>query len=145
MRVFFKAILAGYAGDGSGVKKEKSPDGYKTLIYEEGKFRVADRYCVTPHSDKSAGTTTIFFEGQPIWWMSYGGEYHKSEIPLLKEALSKAYHEQTFCGGRGPETFGDLYFNRFRGNFESFSGTEVINSPRGNVLGYHHYLGMSLI
>lgn len=165
--IFFKAMLAGYAGDGGGVKKEKTPDGYKTLTYEEGKFCVVDCYCVTPHSNRSAGTTTIFYEGQAIWWMSYGGWYEERAIPTLKKALVKAYRHGRFIGGRGVhwtkgfsfenDGLSYLYDNRpdkkrrfFHGQFEGeeyiwqhIKGHGYFRQPK--IVGYHKYFGMSLI
>ena len=151
MKIFFKAMLAGYAGDGSGVKKEKTPDGYRTLTWppegDSDGFVVVDRYCVTPQSAMSAGTTTIFFRGEPIWWMSYGGEYSPLAITTLKMALAEAYKDGDFCGGRGhAHRFPCFeYRNDHYGNFVSFNGRETVRDPRGNELGYHRYFGMSLI
>lgn len=156
IKVFFKAMLAGYAGDNSGVKKEKSPDGYTTLTWpptgDHKGFVVVDRYCVTPHSDKSTGTTTIFFEGQPVWWMTYGGEYKKSTIPFLKEALKETYRQSKFLGGRGPSRFQKdnlVYVNRrgFDGTrFALFEGREeIVEIPSLNSVGFHKYFGMLLI
>lgn len=167
--VFFKAMLAGYAGDGSGVNKEKTPDGYRTLTYKEGEFMVVDRYCVTPHSKRSAGTTTIFYEDRAIWWMSYGGWYNDEVIPFLKESLAVAYRRRSFNGGRGPNNRHDkgrrkkVYYvnhvNRvsqhtvkclWSSGFEGFCGREEIadysrSVTEPTVLGVHRYFGMSLI
>lgn len=57
---FFKAMLQGYA---AGAQKTRVPDmpGYKEIRFQEGDFLLVDRYCVTPNSEKSAGTTTIWF------------------------------------------------------------------------------------
>jgi len=155
-RVFFKALLAGYAGDGSGVKKEKPPDGYRTMTWpptgDHGGFKVVDRFCVTPTSNRSAGTTTIFFEDQPIWWMSYGGYYDDSAIPFLKTALADAYGRQEFRGGRGPIRFQNgnfVYVNRqgFDGtSFACFEGREeIFEASSERLLGFHKYFGMLLI
>jgi hypothetical protein len=166
-KAFFEALLAGYAGDGSGVKKEKTPDGYNTLVWEKGPFRVVDRYCVTKTSNKSAGTTTIFFECQPIWWMSYGGWYEEKAIPTLRKALAEAYRLRRFIGGRGvTHTHGFAskndgrmykYTNHpdkkrrfFHGQFEGVEyiwqhvkGRGYFRQPK--LVGCHRYFGTALI
>ena len=107
-KAFFEAMLDGYAGgDNRKSAKVKGEDGYTTITYtsKDGECKVVDRYCTTPLSDKSCGTTTIFYENGsvwvPVWWMSYGGRYPKRVIPFLKESLKWAYEMRDFCGGRG--------------------------------------------
>lgn len=151
-QAFFKAMLDGYAG-GKNRKsfKTKTPDGYTVIIFEDGEFMVEDRYCTTPHSDKSTGTTTIFFRNVAVWWMSYGGHYPKKVIPFLKEALKQAYEKGEFYGGRGPGVSmgnGMLYTNNLAyGNFKKFRGVETIHksSRIGKLLGFHEYFGMSML
>lgn len=164
--VFFKAMLDGYAGDKKMSTNTISPDGYKTIEFIDGEFRVVDRYCITPLSDYSAGTTTIFFKGSdeswvPVWWMSYGGVYPKGAIQFLKMALQKAYVTEQFCGGRGLENFQSKisvdgfqvtleYRNVFEGNFVDFEGVEeILQIPlpgyEPEKIGYHEYSGMSLL
>lgn len=151
--VFFAANLDGYVGNGERSIVTKTPDGYTTIEFEEGDYRVVDRYCTTPQSDKSAGTTTIFHKDIPIWWMCYGGSYPPEVIPFLKAALKEAYQRKQFQGGRGPTTFsgeeGLIYFNtkETTANFQRFEGEERIHR-RGSsswCLGTHKYWGMSLI
>jgi len=156
-QVFFKAMLDGYAGnEGQKSQKTKTPDGYVNIEYVDGDYRVLDRYCVTPYSCSSTGTTTIFFLGNPVWWMSYGGRYEDEVIPFLKEVLAVAYKNGDFCGGRGPKdwTKGDLQYQN-EGNpiddntFEMFEGAEVIikksEKVTETVMGGHRYWGMALI
>lgn len=160
--IFFKAMLAGYASDAGNIEKEETLDGYKTLTFEEGEWKVVDRYCVTPFSDSSVGTTTIFYQGKAVWWMAYGGSYPKSVIPFLKESLRQTYQQSVFIGGRGPDRFVDsdenprfIYLNETKGlvtlndqSFESFQGKETvieISSSSSRCIGWHKYWGMSLI
>lgn len=159
-KVFFLAMLDGYAG-GENKKsiKTTSPDGYKTIEFPHGDFRVVDRYCVTPLSDFSAGSTTIFCHGGsdtwiPIWYMSYSGHYPRTAIPFLKEALLEAYRKKAFHGGRGPEFFLPeregkfLYTNVvLRGDFYCFVGREQVSRLKvhGEVIGYHQYQGVAMI
>ena len=149
---FFQAMLAGYAGDGKGVVREVTPDGHKTLTWENEEFRIVDRYCVAEDCRSSAGTTTIFFNGMPIWWMAYAGQYTKSAIPFLKKALAHAYTKGEFHGGRGPIRFqdGSMTYRNHQGNsgfsFGSFDGFEqIIAEDAVEALGYHKYFGMLLI
>lgn len=155
--VFFRAMFEGYVGvDGQkSIKSEK--DACKYIQYTEGNFRVMDQYCVTPQSDFSAGTTTIFFQESPVWWMSYGGQYPPEVIPFLKRALAKAYSRWEFYGGRGPERYIEeslTYENHSRqgveldsigSSFDGFQGHEEIGITGGATLGFHHYFGMALI
>jgi len=154
--VFFRAMLAGYAGNGNGkndkIVKTKSSNGNEvTIIFNEGDFMVIDRYYVTPGFNTLAGMTLIFFKGNPIWWMSYGGEYPKEVIPFLKLVLAEEYRIGSFRGGRGPIEWADKkyrYRNRPTGNtcFDSFFGREEITIASSNgLIGFHDYQGASMI
>jgi hypothetical protein len=153
---FFEAMMDGYAGGKEVSTKTKDSDGYKTITWEKGDYKVVDRYCITPLSDFSAGTTTIFYrhEGQwiPVWWMSYSGRYPKELIAFLKECLIKNYTQGIFLGGRGPayvkvEPEGRVmqYSNDASGNFSWFQGEESIKSQSYSLYGYHKYFGMALV
>jgi hypothetical protein len=158
-QAFFAALLAGYANDGivpvAGLVKTKTPDGYKTIEFTTGDYKVVDRYCTTPHSSYSAGTTTISWKDAPVWWMSYGGYYDKeATIIFLKRVLRSTYELRVFMGGRGPENCTDVsadmtYSNNVDPNFhdfERFQGWEEIRDElTGRCLGYHEYMGMSLV
>lgn len=164
-KVFFKAMLAGYFGDGSDTTKTKTADGETIITYVsiDGDFRVVDRYYTRPDSDCSAGTTTIFYQNLPTWWMSYSGEYPADIIPFLKEAVGSNYQKGIFNLGRGPSEYrnGDLHYHCRSNNpgtnntFDCFSGQEVvvrfeINKETGlrtivKGLGFHRFIGMSLI
>jgi hypothetical protein len=147
--VFFEALLEGYAGKTKSIKKITSPNGYKTLTFSKGDFTVLDMYCVTPYSDCSCGTTTIFYKDKPVWWMSYGGEYPKKVILFLKKVLRQSYEVGEFngCRGRKNVCFGSyLYMNHFVGDFSFFQGEEkIFEEKKGEHLGHHRYFGMSLI
>ncbi len=156
LKVFFKALLAGYAGDGSGVKKEKFPDGRRIHTWEEGFFKVVDEWRVFPNSDWSMGNTTIFFKGNAVWGMSYGGCYPEAVIPFLKKALAEAYKDENFNCGRGPIVYaGDIdgvslvYLNTNNpacNNFLLFSGEEkILKGCDSTILGFHKFFGMTLI
>lgn len=144
---FFDAIRAGYAGDGTGVKKT-SRGGWNTMSWEsEDGFKVVDRYLIPEGNDNSAGTTTIFYGGRPVWIMNYAGHYPERAIPLLKKALSTTYGKKEFVGGRGPKELADgdmKYENQHEGDFNAFSGREAIRDKAGEV-GFHRYFGMSFV
>ncbi len=144
---FFAAMMQGWA---AGTKAVPVPDmpGHKQIVYEDGKFRVIDRFGVS-NSGRSAGTTTIWFSDEPIWFMSYGGFYRKEDIPFLKRALMQDYGEWNFHGGRGPDSIREgvlHYINHVDvgSRFSRFQGKEVIYDGNETV-GYHNYLGMTLI
>ncbi|MEK9174669.1 MAG: hypothetical protein AAB725_01735, partial [Patescibacteria group bacterium] len=125
--------------------------GYKVMTFEKEKFVLVDSYCKSGeflHS-KSAGTTTIWHDNVPVWWMSYGGYYEKSAIPFLKQSLLLAYGIHEFVGGRGMLFHSDgsmIYINHPEINeFSFFRGREEVIDLSAGSLGEHVYWGMSLI
>lgn len=145
---FFKAMVEGYAAGGQKIKIADMPN-YKAIPFRDGDFYLLDRYCVTPHGPKSAGTTTIWFQDAPVWLMNYGGYYEERAIKFLKTALRKAYEARQFFGGRGPLVFSEgslVYVNQPRFNdFLKFEGREeVFDLDTRSSLGWHEYWGMTL-
>lgn len=146
---FFKAMVEGWAIGGQKIKIADMP-GYKAIPFRDGDFYLLDRYCVTPNSPKSAGTTAIWFQDVPVWLMNYGGFYEESAIAFLKCALRKTYDAHQFIGGRGPLVYTEgslLYVNQPRLNdFTKFEGREeVFNAENETLLGFHEYWGISLL
>lgn len=148
---FFKAMIEGYAAGGQKIEIVGMP-GYKAIPFCEGDFYLLDYYCVTPWSPKSAGTTTIWFQGIPVWTMSYGGAYEERAIAFLKRMLRMTYEAHQFIGGRGLRRYSDgslFYMNNPQPNdFAEFRGREEIFSMKGEgivSLGFHEYWGMSLV
>ncbi len=146
--VFLRAMATGWTEDGNERIIPDLPTA-KGIPFTLGDFQVLDYYFVSPGSDKSAGTTTIWYKGVPVWVMNYGGEYAKDAIPFLKSCLNRAYvDEYRFYGGRGPafvrgERF--TYVNQIeRGNFIDFVGEERIFDLSEVCFGYHWYRGMTL-
>lgn len=166
--VFFAAMLDGYAG-GENRKSVKTlfHNGYTKKVAfcdpeNHNGYVVIDEWHTNPDSDRSAGTTLITFLGDPVWWMSYDGEYLEGAIEFLKRALKKAYERKLFLGGRGLAsvlserfslnglTFKLGYKNVWDGDFQSFSGTEkIFQHPLAGYdpepIGYHRYCGQALI
>lgn len=145
---FLDAMRNGYAAN---VEKFAIPHmKHKGISYKskDGKLYLIDAYCVNKETDYSAGTTTIFEQGQPVWWMSYVGYYQPDTTQYLKEALKFAYDRNLFFGGRGPDEFnisGYKYKNRSDYNsFDFFSGTETLSDINGNMVGFHRYYGTVL-
>lgn len=145
---FFKAMIRGWAAGVQKIKIAEMP-GYKAIPFQEGEFRLLDCYCVNPHSQMSAGTTTIWFQGVPVWVMNYGGYYEERAILFLKRALLETYEAQRFVGGRGPIMYSEgplVYVNTPRLNgFVGFEGHEKVFDLAGVQLGYHTYSGMGLV
>ncbi|MBI5126751.1 MAG: hypothetical protein HZA80_03245 [Candidatus Taylorbacteria bacterium] len=146
--VFFEAMASGWAQDVQLTTISGFP-GSKAISFALGEFRLIDCYMVTPHSEKSAGVTTIWHLDQPVWIMHYGGWYAKLAIPFLKACLHRAYvEERHFYGGRGPDFVRDerfVYVNRIeRNDFGDFAGEERIFDLSEQCFGYHWYRGMSL-
>ena len=148
---FFEAMVNGYISGGDEIKISEIPE-YRAIPFKKGKFYLLDNYLITPYSDKSAGTTTIWYDDKPVWVMHYGGYYKESAISLLKKALAKTYKSSQFFGGRGPLSLSEsknslIYINYPKINdFEKFEGREVIFDTKKNIcLGYHEYWGMSLL
>jgi hypothetical protein len=145
---FLDAMRNGYAAD---VEKFGIPHmNHKGISYKskDGKLYLIDAYCINKKTGHSAGTTTIFEQGQPVWWMSYVGCYQSGTTQYLKEALKFAYDRNLFYGGRGPHEFnisGYTYRNRLDyDSFDFFSGAESLFDINGNMVGIHHYHGTVL-
>lgn len=148
---FFEAMAQGWAAGAKAAEiPGTTPAGYKAIHFRRGNLWLLDYYCAAPVSDKSVGSTVIWYKDAPVWQMNYGGAYPKAVIPLLKQFLLSAYREQIFVGGRGPllqvrERF--IYHNKPQpDDFSYFAGKEEIwDSPTGLCLGWHDYWGMSLL
>ncbi|MFA5961167.1 MAG: DUF5680 domain-containing protein [Parcubacteria group bacterium] len=144
---FFKAMINGWAGNAEKITLPQMP-GYKVISFSEEDLYLTDCYCVTPDSTSSVGTTTIYYEDNPIWIMQYGGYYRKEAIGFLKEVLLSSYENRDFIGGRGPyqQKNHDLIYtnNPSTNRFHDFKGEENIHNQTYNIkMGYHHYWGMS--
>ncbi|MFA6446437.1 MAG: DUF5680 domain-containing protein [Candidatus Paceibacterota bacterium] len=145
---FFSAMKAGWAQNVQKIKIQELP-GSKAIPFVLGDFRVLDTYFVTPLSDRSAGSTTIWHEDKPVWIMHYGGRYAEIAVPFLKSCLHRAYRYEQFYGGRGPFFVRDerfTYVNKIeRNDFGDFAGEERVFDLNEQCLGHHWYRGMSLL
>ncbi|MEX2008131.1 MAG: DUF5680 domain-containing protein [Candidatus Spechtbacterales bacterium] len=144
---FFLAMAKGWAAGRGGGGILGFP-GYEAYVHGDDRFRLIDRWCVG-EDGRSAGDTTIWYDGTPVWVMHYGGWYDKKALPFLKKVLLLAYEERSFTGCRGPGRLdlGDYsYQNAWEGSgFTSFKGEEKIERPGLAQCGRHTYRGMALI
>lgn len=154
---FIKAMLAGYISDSADKKviRISSRNGAEQMFtYEDEEMKVVDHRLIAQTSRFFVGTTTVFIDDVPIWWMSFGGRYPKEITDFLKRALKAQYESGSFRGGRGSIRYSDnefTYSNTLDGiensdlSLENFSGREEITDKDGNVLGFLNYSGMSLL
>ncbi|MEK7505228.1 MAG: hypothetical protein AAB589_03025 [Patescibacteria group bacterium] len=150
IKVFRKALLAGYASQESGGSNRmviNELPGSKITKYEDKELGlvVVDHWYTTSHSDFSFGTATVSDEKGVIWMLQYRGWYTQPAIPFLKEALAHCDGVSRFSG-RGPIYFtkGKLqYFNliTFDDGDRQFSGREEVRSE-GHSWGWHEYNAM---
>jgi hypothetical protein len=148
---FFAAMQNGYAKGAVEKTTIQELPCSKVITYRHGIYVVRDVYQVTTNSDASFGTTVISVEDNPLWMMQYQGHYRKGDIPFLKRALMKAYAENRFVGGRGPESYAEdklAYRNNLGSesdNFTHFRGREEIwEVDTAECVGWHEYQGMLL-
>lgn len=145
--VFFEAMNKGYATDASKKKSILWLPGSKVVKHERDSWKVVDLYHVTQLGPRSGGTTTVSYEGQPVWMMQYSGWYEKDAIPCLKAALRAAYKKKQFLGGRGPKMFRlrqEFFYQNFLefGEFDgSFKGEEQVYATAGDIRGRSTYQG----
>lgn len=124
-----EANLVTWAGEGKEVRPQRP--GYKELEYPKQEtsgeipqqgFYLRDSY--TGYF-RAPGMTTVYYNGEPAWTMSYGGhgqtEGHegnaKQTFEFLKEALKKVTPELPF---RGPR---ELVIGDKRYEFKMLEGT----------------------
>jgi hypothetical protein len=142
-------MAQGYAQDAAKSTIAGMP-GSKVIAFDIDDFTIKDTYFVTPFSDISFGWTVVWFQGKPVWYMQYSGEYPKRVIPFLKRCLNEAYAAGKFFCGRGPWIVegGDLVYENSPGayrSFDDFSGLEIIRDVNDHRLGSHRYNGGSLL
>ena len=154
---FFEAMRHGWAsGEAKFVTKNFSGWKEKTWVFTHPNFVgfvLVDSFRTFADSRVSEGRKSIYYNnGQPIWYMNYGGWYDKEVMAFLKEALMIAYKANQFVGGRGPD---DIYVSNFQGllynnrvqlrTFVNFSGIEFVTDSFGASRGEHFYFGGSTI
>ncbi|MEK7062108.1 MAG: DUF5680 domain-containing protein [Patescibacteria group bacterium] len=152
--VFFEAMLAGWVSGATPVNLPELPGARQFCFKEENKYGnifVLDTYWTFRGSSVSFGFTNIYHNNDAVWYMRYGGEYHKDAIKTVKQALKEAYEQQKFFGGRGMISFAHrqkwYHNNPVSGSdFTSFSGRESVEFVGIDIsLGYHDYSGGLLL
>lgn len=139
-----------WAADAGEVATPQRP-GFKELDYERGDWHLRDSY--TGYF-RAPGMTTVYYQGQPVWTMAYGGrgmEEGKHDIvnatfKFLKSALMQATTDLPY---RGPEEFKDgewRYKMRMEGDLAEFSGKETIyKKGKGLVFSQLFFGGVVII
>ncbi|WP_019910776.1 DUF5680 domain-containing protein [Paenibacillus sp. HW567] len=126
-----KAKNATYAAQGDEASVPPLLEGYRQLEYVEGDYFYRDVYVGMAYF---AGQETIYFHGQPIWSMTYGGgtlkelslDEVKDTYAFLRQAMRRVAEDHPY---RGPHTFSAgvyQYFDVNEGDMERFSGKEKI-------------------
>ena len=159
--VFFRAMLESSWASGGEAHDSVGLPFTKHVSWRDGHWIVIDRWTSIPGSDVSYGSTTIFFQGRPVWIKHFEGEYTKEASALVKQALLAAWSQQRFYAARGESRFigvdapGLVYFNHLDGPrhgdqaldpFAKFSCyEEVYDLGTEERLGWHRVSGMALI
>ncbi len=108
---------------------KKESDNSTTIIYKSGDWKSEDNFF---GGEPYGGREVVFYKGKPVWIFVYYGwvEPNVSDIQevydFLKAALNADSENKVF---RGPKEFvkgNFLYKNSWHGNFERFSGEEIM-------------------
>jgi hypothetical protein len=122
------AHQSGYAKNGEEFAK-KAKDVSKSLFFEQGDLMAHDRWY---GGEPYGGTTTVFYQKQPIWMMVYYGsvdpafENFKEVYAFLRKAFLNTPKEFPL---RGPKKFSEgkwRYQNNWQGHLGIYSGEEAI-------------------
>ena len=114
---------------GDSAQKIVNDDKSTTLIFESGDWKYHDNYF---GGEPYGGREVVFFNGAPIYIMTYYGQVNASVSDInkvygvLMDALKLIPEDNPY---RGPEKYnsGDLsYKNSFTGEVDNFFGEESI-------------------
>lgn len=128
---------------GDKAKKITEKDKSTTITFEQGDWKYHDNYF---GGEPFGGREVVFFQGQPVYLMTYYGNVHQSVTNLtevygaLQKALSHIPKSKPF---RGPKQFDDgdfSYTNTSTGEIDDFFGQEIL-SQGGKVIYVAKYLG----
>jgi hypothetical protein len=134
-------------GDEATVRSPLLP-GTHQLEYSEGPFLYRDIYT---GSAMFAGQEMVYYNGKPVWTMSYAGsipaEVSKKDVESLVKLLHKALMlVPAEIPYRGPQQLQDgayTYSNHPDGQLDSFFGRETI--ARGGTVLYELRYGGGLV
>ena len=149
IKFLIKAKVNTYAsqGDNATVKSPLLP-GTHQLEYAEGPFLYRDIYT---GNAMFAGQEIVYYNGKPVWTMSYAGnipaDVSKADVDALVKLLHKALmHVPAEIPYRGPRQLQDgayTYTNHPEVRSDSFFGRETIS--RGDAFLYELRYGGGLV
>lgn len=133
-----KARAQTYAGNKGQVKPLLA--GSRQYEYKSGKLLYRDIYNIG--KGRFVGLETIYLNGQPIWSMSYYGNFEKmteEEVDsVLRKALITKWDRVRLWHKVSYQVNGYTYKNEGSGNADQFDGGETIQKD-GQTLYYFYY------
>jgi len=95
------------------------------LKYEDGKYKYIDTYL---GGERFIGEEAVFVDNEPIWAMNYNGieMNDKFSSSFLKKALLTVNPELPYRGQRKFQDGDYVYICEVEGEFEYFSGKEIM-------------------
>jgi len=152
MQFFFKGMSRRWIAGAPKITIDELP-GAKAITFEEGELRLVDAYWVNGRN--SFGLTVIWRNVVPVWHMQCHGWYEERAIPVVNEALRRAYNRERFEGGRGTsDTTNEDGSLRYMNDpdwlfweFPKFHGSEGVQDRSGDLrlIGNYEYSGGLLI
>lgn len=149
VKFLLKAKVRTYASqsDDATVNPPLLP-GTHQLEYSEGPYLYRDIYT---GSAMFAGQETVYYNGKPVWTMSYAGNIPASVsrpdvdalVKLLHKALMRVPAEIPYRGPRQLQDGAYTYSNHPEGRLDTFFGREVI--ARGDAVLYELHYGGGLV
>lgn len=133
-----RAKKATYASQGDEASVTPLLQGSRQLEFQEGEFLYRDIYFGMSYF---IGQETVYYQGNPIWSMSYSGgvdqeygiELVKQVYAFLRKAMRNVSSNNPY---RGPKEFteGDyIYSDSNEGGLDQFVGKETISYCNKNV------------
>lgn len=123
-----KAKKSTYAA-GDSAEEIINDDKSKTLVFEDGDWKYNDNYF---GGEPYGGREVVFFEGSPVYIMTYYGQVNQSvsEIKkvygVLMEALKLIPKDNPYRGPKKYQSGDFVYKNSFTGEIDNFFGEESI-------------------
>lgn len=127
-----------YASQGDEATVTPLLPGTHQLEYTSGPFLYRDIYT---GSATFAGQEIVYFNGKPVWSMSYAGQVHdglapeqvKNVVALLHAALMHVTESEPYRGPTQDRLGSLLYANQVEGKLDNFYGSETIGSSSGTL------------
>jgi len=123
-----RAKAATYVG--GGARSPSCRPGSHDLQFHEGAFSYLDSYF---GGSDFLGQEVVYYEGKPVWVMSYYGRILELALitateagRIIQESLSQMYEEGRFLGGFEHSTADGTYVDTSEGDVTSFTGREWI-------------------